>query len=122
MEDHLTNISGTGGTLWSITTSDNSGQTGASVFDFNGDGVAEVVYRDESNLRVISGPTGANLATFACGSGTGGEYAVVADIDNDDETEIICNCSNSPGSSSATGYTTAFKSVIVNNGLEGVSI
>ena len=110
VEDHLTNIGGTGGTLWSITTSDNSGQTGASVFDFNGDGVAEVVYRDESNLRVISGPTGTNLATFPCGSGTGGEYAVIADIDNDDETEIVCNCSNSPGASSATAYTTAFKS------------
>ena len=110
VEDHLTNISGTGGTLWSITTSDNSGQTGASVFDFNGDGTAEVVYRDESNLRVISGSTGSNLATFPCGSGTGGEYPVIADIDNDDETEIVCNCSSSPGSSNATAYTTAFKS------------
>ena len=110
VEDHLTNISGTGGVLWSLATSDNSGQTGAAVFDFNGDGTAEVVYRDESNLRIMSGPTGANLGTFSCGSGTGGEYAVVADIDNDDETEIICNCSSSPGSSNATAYTKAFKS------------
>lgn len=110
VEDHLTNISGTGGTLWNITTTDNSGQTGASVFDFNGDGVPEVVYRDESELRVISGPTGTNLATFPCGSGTGGEYPVIADIDNDGETEIVCNCSNSPGASSATAYTTAFRS------------
>ncbi len=110
VEDHTVDIAGTGGVLWSISTSDNSGQTGAAVFDFNGDGVSEVVYRDESNLRIMSGPNGSNLATFACGSGTGGEYAVIADIDNDDETEIICNCSNSPGSSNAGSLTKAFKS------------
>jgi hypothetical protein len=110
VEDHTVNIAGTGGVLWSLTTSDNSGQTGASVFDFNGDGVSEVVYRDESNLRIMAGPNGTNLATFSCGSGTGGEYSVVADIDNDGETEIVCNCSNSPGSSNAIANTQAFKS------------
>ena len=105
VEDHLTDISGTGGTLWNITTTDVSGQTGAAVFDFNGDGVSEVVYRDEDSLRIMSGPTGVNLATFGCGSGTGGEYPVIADIDNDDETEIVCNCS-----ASGTANTKAFRS------------
>ena len=107
VEDHLTNISGTGGVLWSITTTDNSGQTGAAVFDFNGDGISEVVYRDESNLRIMSGPTGTNIATLPCSSPTGGEYAVIADIDNDDETEIVCNCIPSGGS---TSFTNAFRS------------
>ncbi len=110
VEDHLTDISGSGGVLWSITTTDNSGQTGASVFDFNGDGISEVVYRDEDDLRIISGPTGANLATFPCGSGTGGEYSVIADIDNDGETEIICNCSDDPGDSNTPSLVNAFKS------------
>jgi len=110
VEDHTVNITGTGGVLWSLTTSDNSGQTGASVFDFNGDGISEVVYRDESNLRIMAGPTGANLATFPCASGTGGEYSVVADIDNDGETEIVCNCADVPGSSNDIANTRAFKS------------
>ena len=109
VDDYLTDISGTGGVLWSIATTDNSGQTGAAVFDFNGDGVSEVVYRDESNLRIMSGPTGSNLGTFSCLSATGGEYPIIADIDNDDETEIVCNCTPS-GSGSLTSFTNAFKS------------
>ncbi len=106
VEDHTVDISGTGGVLWNITTTDVSGQTGASVFDFNGDGVSEVVYRDEDSLRVMSGPTGVNLAAFPCGSATGGEYPVIADIDNDGQTEILCNCTDSFGST----RTQAFKS------------
>ena len=36
------------GVLWqSPTLDDSSGSTGSSVFDFNGDGVTEVIYRDE---------------------------------------------------------------------------
>ena len=34
------------------------GSTGSSVFDFSGDGEAEVVYRDECWLRVFSGRSG----------------------------------------------------------------
>ena len=93
MEDHLSNIVGTGGVAWSITTTDNSGLTGATAFDFNGDGINEVVYRDEDSLRIISGPSGLNLATFPCGAVTGSEYPIVVDINNDAEAEIICTLS-----------------------------
>ncbi|MEM8906565.1 MAG: VCBS repeat-containing protein, partial [Bacteroidota bacterium] len=93
INDHNVSIAGTGGVVWSINTTDNSGLTGATAFDFNGDGINEVVYRDEDNLRIISGPSGVNLATFPCASITGGEYPIVVDIDNDNESEILCACS-----------------------------
>ncbi len=110
IEDHTVNITGTGGLLWTLTTTDRSGQTGISVFDFNGDGTSEVVYRDENRLRILSGINGSDIGEFNCASGTGAEYSLVVDIDNDGETEIVCNCSDVPGSSNAVAYPTAFKS------------
>ncbi|MCB0083304.1 MAG: hypothetical protein KDE47_20320, partial [Caldilineaceae bacterium] len=66
--------------IWTLGTSDTSGVTGISFFDFNGDSIKEIVYRDETRLRILYGgpiaykPTqvsGAdrNYTTFACGSG-----------------------------------------------------
>jgi len=110
IDDYLVNIGGTNGTLWSISTSDESGQTGIAIFDFNGDGVAEVVYRDESNLRVMNGPSGTNLATIPCGSATGSEYPLVVDVDNDGETEIVCNCSDVSGPPNTRAFPKAFRS------------
>src|SRR5690606_30121049 len=47
------------GVLWVQDSSDwSSNMTGSSVFDFNGDGQAEVVYRDECFVRVYDGGTG----------------------------------------------------------------
>jgi gliding motility-associated-like protein len=83
---------------WDLPTTDASGLTGVTVFDFNGDGTQEIVYRDEDNLRIMYGgnvpfPTGVdanrNWETFVAGSGTFDEHPVVADIDNDKQAEII---------------------------------
>ncbi|MBL7828067.1 MAG: VCBS repeat-containing protein [Saprospiraceae bacterium] len=82
---------------WNLPTSDYSGWTGASVYDFNGDGISEVVYRDERDLRILYGgptpfPAGVdterNWYKIACNSSTSDDYPVVADVDNDGETEI----------------------------------
>src|SRR5207244_1075999 len=44
--------------LWSRPTHDfSSAVTGSSVFDFNGDGRAEVIYGDELHLWMFDGPT-----------------------------------------------------------------
>ncbi len=83
-------------TLWTLNTNDISGATGATAFDFNGDGQSEVVYRDETQLRIINGGSGAVLETFPCTSGTVVEYPVVADINADGQTEIVCNCGGTP--------------------------
>ncbi|MEM1320597.1 MAG: PA14 domain-containing protein, partial [Bacteroidota bacterium] len=108
VDDYTVDISGVGGVLWSISTTDRSGMTGATAFDFNADGVVEVIYRDESNVRIISGPTGADLGTFACGSTTASEYPIVIDVDNDDQAEIVCSCS--PTTYGRNGNLTAFGS------------
>ncbi len=79
---------------WSIVTDDWSGQTGSSVFDFNNDGASEVVYRTESELLILNGINGAQLASAPCISGTRVEYPVVVDVDADGATEILCSCSN----------------------------
>lgn len=82
---------------WNLPTTDISGWTGATVFDFNGDGLFEVVYRDEDYLRILYGgptpfPPGVdaerNWFRTPCISGTSDEYPVVADVDNDGQTEI----------------------------------
>ncbi len=82
---------GATGTLkWRKTTTDTSSRvTGSSVFDFDGDGRAEVVYADERNLHVYEGPTGKELLTLCNPSGTLWEYPLVADVDGDDQAEIV---------------------------------
>lgn len=76
---------------WSLAVIDFSGRTGLTMFDFNQDGVQEIVYRDESNLRVMdgSGATAVNLVTFPSISTTGMEGPIIGDIDNDGSAEII---------------------------------
>ena len=80
--------------LWRIDTNDFSGQTGTTVFDFNNDGANEVVYRQETEIQILSGADGTILATAPCTSGTRVEYPIVVDVDADGETEILCSCTN----------------------------
>ncbi len=80
--------------LWMISISDFSGSTGSSVFDFNNDGINEVVYRDEIQLQILDGATGTVISALPCASGTRVEYPVVVDVDADGETEILCSCAN----------------------------
>ncbi|MFW5759352.1 MAG: hypothetical protein ACOCXH_00055 [Cyclobacteriaceae bacterium] len=76
-----------------------SGNTGSSVFDFNGDGKSEIVYRDERFLYIIQdgfdgagNPAGIIRQAFPCMSRTGREYPVVVDVNGDGETEICVTC------------------------------
>jgi hypothetical protein len=88
------------GKKWGLSHNDASGFTGLTLFDFNQDGMSELVYRDNYNLRIINGSlkshiTGRDTAVYdlsppiACQSGTAAEYPVVADIDADGHAEII---------------------------------
>jgi hypothetical protein len=82
--------------MWSMPVSDySSNVTGSSVFDFEGDGAAEVVYADEHTLWVYDGATGAvEMQETGHASGTLYEYPLIADVDNDDSTEIIVASNN----------------------------
>lgn len=71
------------------TEDDSSYATGSSVFDFNGDGAAEVVYNDECYFRIYNGVDGAIMFDPPSLSRTAVENPVVADVDNDGNAEIV---------------------------------
>jgi len=76
--------------LWSQPTEDfSSNVTGSSVFDFEGDGAAEVVYGDECYMRVFRGSDGMILLQLPSSSATIHEYPLVADVDADGNSEIV---------------------------------
>ena len=87
-------------TKWQATHADESGQTSMTLFDFNQDGIMEIVYRDQDRLRIINGSgkshlTGNdtipfyNLYTKTMSAGTWKEYPVVADVNGDGAAEIV---------------------------------
>ena len=97
-------------TLFQATHTDRSGQTAMTLFDFNQDGIMEIVYRDESLLRIINGSgkshrTGNDTISFynlystkmICG--TGYEYPIIADINGDGAAEVI-TCGRTSGNAS----------------------
>jgi hypothetical protein len=76
--------------LWVKQTRDcSSAATGSSIFDFNGDGEAEVVYSDEIYFRIYEGKTGNVLFETCNTTGTLIEYPLVADVDNDGQADIV---------------------------------
>lgn len=79
------------GVLWQVENQDCSSRvTASSVFDFEGDGNAEVVYADETDLLILDGATGANIRTLGPhDSHTRIEMPVIADVDNDGNAEIV---------------------------------
>lgn len=78
------------GVLWRSPSQDlSSARTGSSVFDFNGDGHAEVVYSDENHLRVYDGAAGGELFSTCNTTGTLIEYPLIADVDNDGQADIV---------------------------------
>lgn len=79
--------------LWKKTVSEEtSGFTGCTMFDFNGDGKSEIVYRDEKNLYIINGVDGSTFTSQACISRTSRDYPIVADVDNDGQSELCVTC------------------------------
>ncbi len=78
------------GVRWKVPNNDSSSRvTGSSVFDFDGDGQAEVVYNDERRFRIFSGPDGQVLYEEPNCSHTRLEYPIIADVDNDGNAEIV---------------------------------
>jgi hypothetical protein len=80
---------------WFKATQDQSSNaTGSSVFDFQGDGAAEVVYADECYMRVYSGTDGAVQLQIPNSNGTIHEYPLVVDVDGDGNSEILVVATN----------------------------
>ncbi|UII31307.1 gliding motility-associated C-terminal domain-containing protein [Fulvivirga ulvae] len=82
--------------LWRVDVNEEtSGHTGCTLFDFNGDGKTEVVYRDEQWLYIINGTDGSVFTQIRCISRTNVEYPIVADVDADGSTELCLVCGTS---------------------------
>jgi hypothetical protein len=87
------------GVLWMDATQDESSAgTGTSVFDFQGDGIAEVLYNDECFLRVYNGEDGTLYMERPNSSRTGSEYPIVVDVDGDRSSEIVLVANNDQAS------------------------
>ena len=89
---------------WTDETRDlSSNATGSSVFDFEGDGSAEVIYADECFMRAYSGTDGSNKLTIPSSSATIHEYPLVVDVDGDNNSEIVI-VANSTSSATNCGH------------------
>jgi hypothetical protein len=76
--------------LWKTNNHDlSSSVTGSTVFDFEGDGEAEVIYGDECFLWVYDGKTGAVRFATPRSSFTATEASLVADVDGDGRAEML---------------------------------
>lgn len=76
---------------------DSSKLTSSSVFDFNGDGAAEVIYNDECEFRIFDGVTGGvHFAAISRGR-TWTENPIVADVDSDGNAEVVTFANTEPG-------------------------
>ncbi len=80
-----------------------SGSTGSTVFDFEGDGIYEIVYNDEHTLWIFDAENDVVKMQIANNSFTAYENPVVADVDNDGRAEIVVCANNYLAPSSPTG-------------------
>ena len=81
--------------LWERWSQDkSSGETGSSLFDFDGDGQTEAVYADECFTRVYDGKTGRVLFSTRRSSATSIEAPVIVDVDDDGSAEILMGSDN----------------------------
>jgi hypothetical protein len=97
---------------WQMDHSDKSAITGISLFDFNLDGISEIVYRDETVLRIIDGSSSTPevLSTFDnVSSGTLKEIPLIIDFDGDGEAEIVIQ-GHTTTTYAQNGYLRVFKS------------
>lgn len=97
--------------VWSDVTDDGSMRTGSSVFDFEGDGINEVIYSDEEHLIVYRGTDGTKLAEITSRAGTRFEYPMIVDVNADGMAEIIINAQDLNGpNSNRDAYVRAYRS------------
>lgn len=71
---------------------------GASAFDFNCDGIDEIVTYNNSAtsngsaINIVKGLTGEIVSSFSCATPTGRETPIIADVNGDNHADIICGC------------------------------
>ncbi len=95
-------LDGDGTILWSNQTTEPSGLSSAITFDFEGDGLPEVLHIDQNRVWIFHGPSGdIKVETPEHSSPTWLEYAIIVDVDGDNEAEIISPSASESGSPDA---------------------
>ncbi|MFM8373974.1 MAG: FG-GAP repeat domain-containing protein, partial [Bacteroidota bacterium] len=102
--------------MWTRNVNDASSITCSSIFDFCGDGSADVVYRDQDFLRIINGATGTVSWQDNCHSATHIEAPLILDVDADGQTEVVIQCGKNANNLSE-GTVVAYEAV----GTPGIS-
>ena len=91
--------------MWENVTTDASGATTMSMFDFDQNGEAELVYRDMTKLRILN-KNGIDILPgggIDCFSGTHSELPIVVDFDQDGHADILVSGTPTATTPSATG-------------------
>ena len=70
---------------------DQSGAVAPTLFDFDQDGMNEIIHHDHEYLRIIRGTNGSTIDSFRLNNGTAFDFPVVADVDMDGQAEILVN-------------------------------
>ena len=96
---------------WLMPHSDASGSTALTLFDFNLDGVVELVYRDQTHLQIFDGSGNAPVMVYQrpCGSATIVETPVVADVTGDGSANIIVTGDPAGGNNVTYGEVMVFE-------------
>ena len=83
---------------WSMSHTDMSGGTILTLFDFNNDGVVELIYRDETLIHIFdgSGVSPVSMYTQPCGSETATELPIVVDALGTGSANIVVTGSTTP--------------------------
>ena len=97
---------------WTAPISDQSGAAGPVLFDFEKDGFPEVLYADEKTIRFFSGIDGSlKYSSAEHASYTILETPIVADVDGDNQVEIVLgHCQGNANIGAITVYGDADKS------------
>jgi cysteine-rich repeat protein len=82
---------------WDVLLTENSEWTSVTSFDFDCDGVPELVDRGDHTLAVVSGLDGSVLAQVGCSSGTNTERPIIVDVDADGDADIVAGCAEAGG-------------------------
>jgi len=85
----LTVLETDGTVKWTAEVRDASGVTSATAFDFENDGLLELIHNDEQDFRIFDARTGTLLFETRHTSPTVFEFPIVADVDGDKQAEVI---------------------------------
>lgn len=97
--------------MWTNAIYDASSITCSSVFDFCGDGSADIIYRGQDKLQVLNGATGQISWQDNCVSATHIENPLVLDVDADGQTEIVIQCGAPDYATTGSGTVVAYEAV-----------